>query len=87
MTEPKHHEINIVNRGKTNVSGVAEVISADKSHVILETSSGRLFIRGNAISMGKLDVENGILSFDGNISSLEYKSSNKGNAGFKRLFR
>jgi len=85
MAENKNHEICISNRGRVLINGVIEVISADKVQVVLDTSFGRLIIRGSSFSMGKLDVTNGELSFTGEVSSLEYKNQTK--SGLKRLFR
>lgn len=79
------HEITIINRQNVRISGVEEVVSADSTQVVLDTACGRLIIKGDSISMGKLDTSSGELDFSGKVTSLDYKT-NKG-SGFARLFR
>ncbi len=85
---PQKHEICITGREKTVVSGVIEVINADSTVINLNTSMGRVIIKGAGLSMGKLDVSDGQMSFIGKVVSIEYKENKSMSAtGISRLFK
>ena len=63
------------NREKLNVSGVLDVLSFDDQIIILETELGLLTIKGENLKVNKLNIETSDVTLDGNISSLNYSSS------------
>ncbi len=76
MEEIKKSNLSLENRKKLTLTGVVEVINFDDETILLNTSLGRLAIKGEGLKVDKLDVQNGEVIITGMISSLIY--SNKG---------
>ncbi len=83
----KVHELCISKRQSAHLTGVDEIISAQPTLVVLETSSGMLYIKGSGLSLGRLDVETGELTFAGEICSMEYKAKKSAKGIVSRIFR
>ena len=76
------------NRGRLSVSGVSNIISYDENTVLMETSKGRLQVKGENLHITKLTLETGDASLDGTIDSLVFEnSSDNRNGFFAQLFR
>ena len=78
------------NRKRLSLSGVIEVISFDEQKIDLTTSLGNLTIKGEALKMNKLDVQNGDVIIAGSIVSIVYngKISKKSNESIiSKLFK
>ena len=73
----KKSNLSIEDRSKLTLSGVQEVISFNEEQIYLDTSYGKLNIRGENLKMNKLDVVNGDISICGKINSLIYSHSDK----------
>lgn len=76
MEEAKKSNVFLENRKKLTLTGVIEVINFDEEAISLNTSLGKLAIKGEGLKVDKLDVQNGEVIIIGIISSLAY--SNKG---------
>lgn len=88
--EENKSNLNLENRKKLTISGVVEVISFDEIKIDLTTNLGNLTIKGEVLKMNKLDVQNGDVIIEGNITSMIYngKVTKKSNENIiKRLFR
>jgi sporulation protein YabP len=70
------HQLNISNRNLIAVEGVANMDSYDQEKVILKTSLGRLEIQGNNLHVQQLNLEQGKVTLDGEIVSLNYSDEN-----------
>jgi sporulation protein YabP len=84
------HNIVLENRQKLNVSGIYDVDNFDESSIEVYTSAGFLTIHGNDLHISKLNIENGEVSVEGEIWSMEYSDGEykKGAGGFfSKLFR
>lgn len=84
------HNVVLENRQKLSISGVYDVDSFDESTIEVYTSAGFLSIRGNELHISKLNIENGEVSVEGEVSSMEYSDGEykKGAGGFfSKLFR
>lgn len=66
------HKIVISERKSVAVGGVEDVISFDEKQVILDTTGGRLIIKGSGLHVKKLSLEKGEIDFDGTVDSLDY---------------
>ena len=88
---PSRHAINLVRRESMAATGVVDVISFDEETIIAETELGMLIIKGINLHVNRLNLENGELAIDGEISSLTYEDSGgyvKGNKSILgKLFR
>lgn len=84
------HRIIVTNREEMAVSGVVDVISFDEESVVVETEMGMLEIKGMELHVNQLNLENGEMSLNGDISSVEYDDKatyGKGGASLiSRLF-
>lgn len=70
--EDKKSNLTLENRKKLTLSGVVEVICFDEQKIDLTTNLGNLTIKGEELKMNKLDVQNGDVIINGNISSMVY---------------
>ena len=66
------HNIIMEDRKKLSVSGVTDIDSFDEQTIIAITDSGELTIRGWNLHITRLNLEQGELMVDGDISSLTY---------------
>ena len=85
------HNISIENRNKIMITGVTDVLSFDEDGVIANTEMGILIIKGSDMHVGKLNVDDGRLSIEGEVFSLEYTDSDSSqrsrNSFLGRIFR
>lgn len=68
----KHHELKIGQRKELSVSGIKEVVSFDEACVILRSECGEMSIEGNALRVGVLDTERGVVTLSGRIDGVYY---------------
>ncbi len=83
----KSHNIIVEDRKKFTLTGVLDVISFDEETVMLETSMGRLAVKGEELKLGQFDNAKGDISGSGKIHALIYTASQGSNGFFGRLFK
>ncbi len=82
------HNIIMENRSKVSISGVENAESYNESEVILHTSKGILIIRGDAMTLSKLNLDSGEITVNGRICALEYVEPRKsGGTILGKLFK
>jgi len=83
------HKVVMVDRESMVVDGVSNVESFDDEEVVLETSSGMMFVRGRDLHIKQLNLADGNLEIDGYVESIDYaeESPRRGRGLFARLFR
>ena len=84
------HSLHIDRRESVTVTGVTDVISFDEETIIGETEMGIIVIRGVNLHVGRINLENGELSVDGEISGVAYeeqRGAGKGKSMLTRLFK
>lgn len=85
--------LNLINREKMQISGVNNVASYDEAEIIIQTVLGVLVVKGEALHITNLNLEEGKLMVDGLINKLEYpeekgaKIRDKSKGIFSRLIR
>lgn len=67
------HTIKMEQRENIFITGVNDVISFDEEAVIADTQMDILIIRGQNLHVNKLNLEDGELSIDGEITGLNYE--------------
>ena len=82
----KSHCLNMENREKLSLSGVEDVSGFDESLVVLRTSLGQLTIRGEALHIGRIDLDTGSLELSGKVQELSYAETGPGPSLWSRLF-
>lgn len=84
----REHRIEMDSRRILNITGVTDIDSFDEQTVAVFTDVGELIVRGNNLHIGRIDVDSGELSLDGDIDSLEYTDNVIARGGLlSRLFR
>jgi len=87
VQEPAHN-ILLENRSKAAISGVKDVESFDENEVIISTTRGTLFVKGEDLRVGKLSLDTGDIVVEGLINNFEYEDEAKPSGGlFSRLFK
>ena len=82
------HNLILEGRKKLSVSGVSDVESFDDQTIVVYTGLGELCVRGQNLHIGKLSIESGELSLEGEVSSLVYTDQQKNGGGFfSKLFK
>lgn len=81
------HKISISGRNEGTITGVEEVNEFDNDQISLETSMGRLIIKGHELHVKRLNLEKGEVDIEGSIDSMFYTSKKDNESVFKRLFK
>ena len=82
----KNHGILLRGRSHLEISAVTDVISFDEDSVNLETSMGEMLVEGEDMRVGTLDTQRGILTIDGRINGLYYRTEEPRKKGIGRFF-
>ncbi len=80
------HKLNLEERKKLTVSGVAEVVSFEESAVVLRTARGVLLVRGQDLHLKTLSLDGGQVAVEGMVSALIYEEPRREGGFFTRLF-
>jgi len=86
------HRLTMQGREALEVRGVTDVISFDEQTVVLDTVCGKLAVDGAALHIHVLNMEQGIVSMDGQVDAISYYESEREEKGsksglFGKLFR
>ena len=85
-----NQEIVLKNRTDLHITGVKRLESLNSNEFFLETSLGRMQVRGTELEMKNLDLEKEVLTITGKINSIEYltkKTQEKAKGFLSKLFR
>jgi len=75
--EQEVHLITLENRKTLSISGITDIDSFDEREMILYTKMGELTITGRELHINAISIENGSLSVEGDIWSLQYGDKDK----------
>lgn len=81
------NNIIIEDRKRMTFTGIKDVISFDDETAVLDTSLGRLTVKGAELHMMNFDTASGDLSAEGQFYAAVYTSEEKGGGFFFRLFK
>lgn len=91
LVRSRSHSILMENREKVTITGVEDVDSFDETAVLLVTDLGFITLHGMDLHISKLNLEEGQLIVEGEITGVEYSDHdglrNKGGGFFSKLFR
>lgn len=82
-----NHNIIVEDRKKMTLTGVKDVLSFDEETVVLDTSLGRLTVKGSGLHIVNFDTKSGDLSAEGRLYALVYTTEEKSGGFFSRVFR
>ena len=77
MEEKCTHKIVMLDRSRLEINGVGDVISVDVNEAILDTTSGKLTIKGSNLHVKRLNLEKGELDMEGVVDNIVYTKSTK----------
>ena len=88
-TPVRPHAINVQHRLSAQLTGVEDVLSFNEEMILLMTAEGALSIGGSNLHIGALNLSEGTLQIEGNISALAYDDSvrDRRRSLFGRLFK
>ena len=82
------HNIMLKDRSSLYVSGIEHIYSFNDKKVELRTSAGEMVIEGENLDMGKLNLDESVISVEGTINAIIYSKSRKPQESLiKRLFK
>ena len=86
--QKKQHGVEVQNRERLSLTGVTDVIDFDSQHVSVTTDYGSLTVKGEGLKIGKLSVDIGEITVEGEIEALFYSEDSSEKRGvFSRLFK
>ncbi|MBE6875203.1 MAG: sporulation protein YabP [Ruminococcus sp.] len=71
------HLITLENRNTLTVSGITDIDRFDEREIVLYTAMGELTVTGRELHINAISIENGSLSVEGDIWSLQYGDKDK----------
>lgn len=82
------HNLTLRGRSSLTISGIEHIYSFNDKKVELRTSAGEMVIEGENLDMGKLNLDESVISVQGTINSIVYSKERKPQESFiKRLFK
>ncbi|HOB20873.1 MAG TPA: sporulation protein YabP [Candidatus Atribacteria bacterium] len=91
LVRSRSHSVLMENRERVTITGVEDVDSFDESAVLLVTSLGYITLHGVDLHINKLNLDEGQLIVEGEITGLEYSDQDgpkaKGGGFFGKLFK
>ena len=82
------HSITLKDRSSLQISGIEHIYSFNDKKVELRTSAGEMVIEGENLDMGKLNLDESVISVEGTINAIIYSKSRKPQESLiKRLFK
>lgn len=79
--------ITLTNRENLVIAGVNRIIGFDEKHFDVDTTLGRLLIKGINLEMKNLHVENKLLEINGTINSVSYEEAKNNTSLLKKMFK
>ncbi|WDC85473.1 sporulation protein YabP [Caloramator sp. mosi_1] len=89
MVKNQNHNLNMINRQKLDITGVLNVINFNEEQINLSTIMGNMLIKGKNMKINRLNVDNGDMCIEGEITAINYlnKQTNNSESIFKKLFK
>lgn len=82
-----NHNIIVEDRKKMTLTGVKDVLSFDDETFVLDTSLGKMTVKGYGLHIINFDTKSGDFSAEGKLYALVYTSDEKNGGFLSRMFR
>ena len=79
--------LNIENRNCICLQGATKVVSSTNTQAIVCSESGSIIISGTGLEVTKLDLDNKLVSFSGNITGIKFTKTSEKVSFIKRIFK
>ncbi len=73
MEERGNQKLSLFERKYLELEGVRHVGNFDEQEIVLDTNLGTLYLKGEGLHITKLNLDDGTVSIQGFINSIEYK--------------
>ena len=83
----KSHNLILEDRKKFTLTGIKDVLSFDENTIMLDTSLGKLAVKGEDLKLGQFDTQKGDVSGTGKIYAVVYTQDEQSGGFFSRLFK
>ena len=83
----KSHNLILEDRKKFTLTGIKDVLSFDDNTIMLDTSLGKLAVKGEDLKLGQFDTQKGDVSGTGKIYAVVYTQDEQSGGFFSRLFK
>lgn len=83
----KSHNLILEDRKKFTLTGIKDVLSFDENTIMLDTSLGKLAVKGENLKLGQFDTQKGDVSGTGKIYAVVYTQDEQSGGFFSRLFK
>ena len=87
IPENRAHNITLNDRRRLSLTGVEDVDCFNEQIVVLQTPLGTLTITGSGLNISQLNLENGMVSLEGEVDAMEYTGGKKRGGVLGRLFK
>ena len=77
----------IENQNQTTITGATKILSSTNAQAVVELANNTLILNGNNIEITKLDLENNLVVFNGEINSLKYNKKSQKIGIIKRILK
>lgn len=81
------HTLTLAGRSTATITGVEDVDCFNEQIVVLRTSLGALTLSGEGLNISQLNLDDGRLIVEGEISAVEYSQRRRQGGFFGRLLR
>ena len=82
-----NHNIIVEDRKKMTLTGVKDVLSFDDETFVLDTSLGKMTVKGSGLHIINFDTKSGDFSAEGKLYAMVYTSDEKSGGFISRMFR
>lgn len=79
--------ISIEDRKNVFITGATKVLASTETQATVEMADSKLVISGTNLELTKLDLDNKVVSFCGNINAIKYINKSEKTNLIKRLFK
>ena len=80
------HSLHMEDRSRMQVTGVEDVDCFSENMAVIATSMGTITVTGTSLKVGKLDLQAGEVTLEGQIDIIEYGAVRRGGI-LSRIFR
>ncbi len=86
MENSAEHTLSLTNRESLTLTGITDVDSFNEEEIAAICSCGELSIKGELLHIEELNLDTGILTVSGKITTLSYSEKFTSTSLLKRLF-
>lgn len=87
IPKEKQQQLVLENRKKLKLTGVSDVENFSDTVIVTDTCMGKLTLKGENLKISKLNTEDGELTVEGKINTLEYARKKEKGSFFESIFK